>query len=305
MTSLDLTKVPPLHLSRALARAAAVQAYITSYHRNGAERDRIAAELGISPAAFLRLVQAWKAGKGAKGLGSHAKSDKPRKLTRAREITSGAIALHGATSSLKVIKATVLAQCAKEQVRPPSRATIHNHLMEARAEAKPTHLEPMIVAGEVLIRLPCTTAAGDLDRLKLVLAAEVTSRRILGYRATMAEASSDYKTLLQELRQLEPDLPLLVDKRMEGKLGPIDTLGPTTYETSARIRQLLIHTFGAGLPGFGFVYRQGSAATVQSLVKRKSGRTIHVQAALEALEGVIARHNRDASQAAGAARLAA
>lgn len=295
MTALDLTEVDPLNWERAQARARAVQAYLALPKRNGVERDRLAAELGISPNLFSRLVAAWKAGKGVDGLmvnGRKGFRTSTRLDRRSAEIMQSAIAFHGVNATLKEVKAAVLNQCAKESLKAPSTATIHTHLVRSRSEQQATNVQPLIVVGEVLVMLPCQDEAGEIVQPKLVLAVEVESRQIVAFRVVPHTENADYLELLAEVRRENRTSPISIDAEFRKQFSTATAKSlRLSFQTRAYVRRWLSRTLGSRLHNLPVVYRAAATATPERVLIRRKGKSVSLGVAIQAVGLAVQEHN--------------
>lgn len=295
---LDLAEINPLRWELARTRARVVQEYLRMAKPREADRQECAAELGISVNAFRRLLAAWKEGAGAKGLmvnGKHGPRHSTRLPPRSKTILKAAISLYGSGGTLKDVERAVAQQCANENVPSPSKATIHNHLMSARAEQQPTNLKPLIVVGELLITLPCVSRQQELVRPKLLVAVEIASRKILAYHVDTHTAAPRYLDLLTKLRECGHELPMVIDQAFLPDLAAATTSLGLGFESRASIRRRLSRTFGSRLNGLQLIYRAKAAAAPERVLAKSRGRTISFDMAVQALELAIRVHNQRCS----------
>lgn len=295
MTELDLADINPLNWERARARARAVQAYIDLPKKSGVERDKFAADLKISPNLFSRLVAAWRAGKGMDGLmvgGKQGARRTTRLPARSTAILRSAITLYGASGTLKEIKKAVLAQCAVEGAPAPCKSTIHDYRMHAHRDQQAANVEPIIVVGELLVTLPCLAANGAIVRPKLLVAVEVASRHILGFRVMPHTRYPDLTEFISDVRRRDRSLEIIIDDTLRSAVAAAGAgLMKLSFESRGSVRRRLCRTFGSDLNGLQLIYQQSTAASPEQMLARKNGRAVSFNVAVEALELAIRQHN--------------
>lgn len=296
LTDFDLRNIDPRYWETARARSEAIQAYISLQKRSGAERNKLAAKIGISANLFSRLLVNWKAGQGVNGLmvgRRGAQRASTRVHPRSREIMFGAIDFYGTSGTFKEIKAAVLEQCSRENLAAPSKGTIHYNLMRARSERGAANLQPMIVAGELRISLPYANDNNDLERPKMLVAVDVATRNIIAHRVMGQCEAPDYLSLLSEVRDAGHTLPVLMDEAVLHVFADdtISDLEPT-FESRAAVRRRLCHTFGSYLDGLQITYRPTNSRSLDRMLVSTKAKVVSLVTATKAVDLAVQEHNR-------------
>ena len=300
----DLVGINPMRWPEIRRRIAAVREYVALPRPNAADRDRIAAELGLSRSTFLNLVRIWRMSRSpAKLAGISAKKGQPRQTKSSLPVTSisevqRAIDEMGTTTSNAVIIREVRERLRKRRLTQPSDQTLTNLIAKARAEdTKNPPFEPQLLVAECSIGLP-VTFANQVVLARAILAVTVPERLVVGFDLSCdPDRPPTPEGLLRRMgvrsfgglsdRPLVLMLGVDVDSRKRGTGQPPSSNRPT-----------LAKLFGRELGGLKLIYRPSMARAPDKIAGSRQDSPVGPSDVLLALEHAIATNN--ASRAASA-----
>ncbi|MFD1787704.1 hypothetical protein ACFSC3_08975 [Sphingomonas floccifaciens] len=189
MSDPDFSGIDPLRVPEARRRIAAITEYLALQAPNTSDSIRIAASIGLSRWQLQRLATAWRDHRDPKLLvfGSRGTTTRDYGIDhRAAEIGHAIIGRENGTArSATAIAVLIEEECARENVRPPSRPTIWSWLRKARADGRAQMTgSPRIAIGRLWFPLP--VANEPTDAMPSLLAAVLLpERRIVAFRVSI------------------------------------------------------------------------------------------------------------------------
>jgi hypothetical protein len=293
----DLVGINPMRWPEIRRRIAAVQEYVALPRPNAADRDRIAAELGLSRSTFLNLVRIWRMHRSpAKLAGLSAKKGRARRTISSLPVTSVAEVQRtiddvGTTTSNTVIIREVRERLRKRRLTQPSDQTLTNMIAKARAEdTKDPPFEPQLLVAECSIALPVIWE-NQTVLARAILAVKVPERLVVGFDLSCdPQVPATPEGLL--LRAGFTSLEQLAQRPVVFALGTdVESPKHTAGQRHSSQRPTLAKLFGRELGGLKLIYRPSMARDPDKIAGSRQNSAVSPCDALLALEQAIATNN--------------
>jgi hypothetical protein len=297
MHDIDMSGVDPRRRPEIRRRIKAITTYLALGRKDGVERDRLAADLGLSPMTFLTLVKVWRDhGEAVRlaGAGLHrGRARKARTLPKSSlEAISDAIRTLGTSARHADIVNETFRLCEERKTLRPSSGMVQYALMKAR-QRNPVFNGPSgILIGRVVCKLPVTLHGNSLSP-DLLLAVHSPEGKILSYALADPDSpASHLKVAIDKVvaatAMVAADAIVFAPKEIAAVIDTPTPAGIVVGPTNSHIARML----GAGIGRIGIAHRR-------KVAKRQPDRRgtmnipLSMEEASEALDGEIAAHNAD------------
>jgi len=304
MSEPDFSGIDPLRVPEARRRIEAINEYLALPNPNTADAKRVAAKIGLSPWHFQRLARIWSEHRnptmmvvGRRGPSSRDYGIAPRAAAILREEIEKA----GADAELATVAPEIEQRCRSENVIPPARATIWNHIRKARAGTGTAAGPPRIVIGRMWFHLPVTALTDGWpgsDMPTLLVAATLPERIILAHRISVderyppsvADLIADLLSKQSTSAQPRPLVMDAADRRAARKALADGGLGGVRPHNRSLQRQLA-RAFGGRLGSLPALYQRSLARPESKRIVQRQDERISPGAAQAVIQDAIHASN--------------
>lgn len=265
--------VHPLRLEEIRKRVGILKSFLSIENVEDEDRINHAKALGLSVNQFLGLVRAWQVSKSPAALdgagakrGAH-RSTGPRHLpTESKAVALEVIGALGASLTHTLAVDMIERRCSMLNVKPPSRSTIWNMIMDYRRNEKGGTGGDEIVIGRCHVRTP-TLIAGKVEFPWIILVVDTKDGAILA--AVMQDEDLLQGTVMPMLEQQSPNRSVTVDKDLAPALFGMATPMHTEVKSSAA-RTAIAKVLGRGIGDLTLLYQVSRAISpAQALITPK------------------------------------
>lgn len=296
----DLSAVEPARREEITRRAAVLDEYIAIWRPSATQRKVFADRLDISPSHLGVLASIWRntrnpaAIPGARSKNRHAPVH--RINDKAVKIMEAAIEKAGPLARRKDVVSEVTEQCNLAGIATPSASTITNAMTLAKTKhTAPLSLEPEILIGDCLVRLPVTNAQ-LLTMPRMMVAVALPQRHILAVDICCnPRQTPSLSRLMEALESVTTSSGLNLQLRAP-HASPIEraTIGAISRDESLG-RPAFSRIMGKSIAGVGIVHHVAKAKSPAALLRGRHAKPISVEQAERVILGAIEDHNRSMS----------
>jgi hypothetical protein len=304
MSEPDLSGIDPLRVPEARRRIASLNEYLALPDPTTADAKRISAKIGLSPWYFQRLARIWSEHRNPAMIVVSRRGPSNRDYgvdPRAAAIVRQEIEKAGSNAELATVAPQIERRCRSENVIPPARATIWNHIRKAQAATGVAAGPPRLIIGRMWFHLPVTELidgwpGSDMPTLLVVVA--LPERIILAHRISVDEryppSVADLVTDLVPYQstgaQPRPLLMDAADRRAARNALATSGLGGIRPHKRSLQRQLA-RAFGGRLGSLSALYQRSLARPESKRIVQRQDERISPEAAQAVIRDAVQAHN--------------
>lgn len=230
----DLSAVDPARRATIRRRIAELSRFLALERPTAVDEERSAARLGMSTAAFRRLLRSWILARNPAALaGGSTPPRLPHRhkqtITAAVEaLIADAIEELGPQANALAVHRAVARRCAEEGLKVPGKVTVNQRFVEARARSRGGQGEPMLATDHVALQLQTVGARGVQFPVLSVLL-EIASGHILAHALSLdpPTAASTARLLAGSLEGVGAD---------SARVVPLDIATPKASDWDGLLR---------------------------------------------------------------------
>lgn len=293
----DLSGVEPARREEVMRRARILDEYIAIWRPSAAIRTNFADRLDISPSHLVVLASIWRNTRNPAAIpGAHSKSQRSpihRIDSQAVNIMNETIAKLGPLARRKDVVKKVTEQCDAAGVATPSASTITNALALAKTtHTAPLKLDPEILIGDCLVRLPVANAQ-MLTMPQMMVALILPQRHIFAIDVSfdpsrppslskLMEALDNVTMASGEKLKLRAPHASPIERARIGAMSRNESTGRPAFS------RIMGNSFG----GVGIVHHIAKAKSPDALLRGRHAKPINVEQARQIISDAIEDHNR-------------
>ncbi len=296
MEELDMSGVDPLRRAEVRRRVGVIKDFIAIARPNDDDRKKHADRLGLSVGQFLALVRAWKEYGRASAISGSGSTRGGKRKTGPRHLAEEvklaareAIAVLDSNLTLAQTVAAVNEALTAKGLKPPSRSTIWNMVMESRRHGVGSTDNHVVLVSRCWIRLPIAAPDGTISYPELVLAVRHSTGAII------AAAMSSTEQVAVRIAAAVLDPACDCEIRVENALADAFELA------GARVTRLLSHNgrielaraLGRGFGQVRIIYQPVRALDPADILRNSKDQPLTMEDAYGVVTGLLLRHNAE------------
>lgn len=294
MEDLDMSGVDPLRRAEVRRRVGVIRAFISIPKPSDTDRKKHAALLGLRAGQFQSLVRAWKEHGRASAISGSGSTRGAKRETGPRhlaaEVKQAARDVIASLESHLTLAQTVEAvnnSLTARGLKPPSRSTIWNMVMDARRNSVGGTSADVVLVSRCWIKLPIASADGTISYPELILAVSPFTGVIL---AASMSCTNDTAARIAAVVMDEPGDP---DIRVENALAaPFELAGvDVTRLLSHNGRKELARVLGRGFDTISIIYQPARAVDPAEALRSTKDQPLTPKDARDVVADLLLRHN--------------
>lgn len=294
---IDLSGVEPARREEIMRRATILDEYIGIWRPSAAQRKVFADRLDISPSHLVVLASIWRNSRNPAALpGARSKnrhSPVHRIEGQAAKIMNDTVSKLGLLARRKDVVREVAERCSAAGVATPSASTITNAMALAKTNhTAPLQLEPEILIGDCLVRLPVANSQ-MLTMPRMMVALALPQRRILAVDISFNPGQTPSLSKLMEALEAVTAYSGEKLQLRAPHASPIEraTIGAISRDEGIG-RPAFSRIMGKSIGKVGIVHHVAKAKSPDALLRGRHAKPINVEQAKQIIFDAIKDHNQ-------------